>query len=308
MKSWHPIEIFYVLVTLASVFAILAGTIISFLPKFCEQNSTIKTRWQIFFSVLSISTLSCMAYGFFVEPYNLEVTHIVLKSNKLKKAQFRIVQFSDTHCDETPRVEKKLVAKLQELKPDAIIFCGDACNSREGLNNFKDIMRASEKVAPTFFAKGDWDFSFHPALDYLTGTQATFLFNKAFNIYKDNEAMWIAGTSTGSAGLIPEIFSKIPEKDFCIFAYHEPYPDVLPVTKKVDLFLTGHTHGGQIVFPLIGALITRSKYGYQYVSGMYDVNGTKMYVNRGIGMEGHFPRARFLSVPEITCFDIVPAD
>ena len=75
----------------------------------------------------------------------------------------------------------------------------------------------------------------------------------------------------------------------------------------MDLYLCGHTHGGQVALPLYGALITLSKFGKKYESGMYESNGTILYVNRGLGLEPKpAPQVRFFARPEITVFDIVP--
>ncbi|UCD15100.1 MAG: metallophosphoesterase, partial [Candidatus Omnitrophota bacterium] len=77
---------------------------------------------------------------------------------------------------------------------------------------------------------------------------------------------------------------------------------------NIDLYLAGHTHGGQVNVPFYGALITCSRYGKKYESGKYRVNNMVLYVNRGIGMEGgDAPRVRFLCRPQITIFDIGPA-
>ncbi|MHC4240332.1 MAG: hypothetical protein ACYSUC_11380 [Planctomycetota bacterium] len=75
---------------------------------------------------------------------------------------------------------------------------------------------------------------------------------------------------------------------------------------NVDLYLAGHTHGGQIALPFYGALITLSKFGKKYESGMHKVDDTVLYVNRGIG--GHAWSMRFFARPEITVFDIGPAE
>jgi len=73
----------------------------------------------------------------------------------------------------------------------------------------------------------------------------------------------------------------------------------------IDLYLSGHTHGGQIRLPLYGALITLATYGKRFESGLYRVGRTALYVNRGLGLEGGLaPRARFLCRPEITLFEL----
>jgi predicted MPP superfamily phosphohydrolase len=72
-----------------------------------------------------------------------------------------------------------------------------------------------------------------------------------------------------------------------------------------DWYLCGHTHGGQIRLPLIGALFSSSRLGRRFVMGRYTVGKLQLYVTRGVGMEGlGAPRARFLCPPEIVLWEI----
>ena len=68
----------------------------------------------------------------------------------------------------------------------------------------------------------------------------------------------------------------------------------------VDLYLAGHTHGGQWRVPGFGALLTSSQYWKRYEAGAYREGDTQLYVSRGIGLEGFgTPRARFFCPPEV---------
>jgi predicted MPP superfamily phosphohydrolase len=92
---------------------------------------------------------------------------------------------------------------------------------------------------------------------------------------------------------------------FTLLLYHTP--DVLPAAADVgvDLYLAGHTHGGQLRLPFLGALVTASIYGKRYEMGAYRQGNTLLYVSRGVGMEGKgAPRARFLCPPEIVLFTL----
>jgi len=73
----------------------------------------------------------------------------------------------------------------------------------------------------------------------------------------------------------------------------------------VDLYLAGHTHGGQVRAPLYGAIVTFSEFGKRYEMGPYRVGGTMLYVNRGIGFEPELPRVRFLARPEVAVIDLI---
>jgi predicted MPP superfamily phosphohydrolase len=77
----------------------------------------------------------------------------------------------------------------------------------------------------------------------------------------------------------------------------------------VDLYLGGHTHGGQLCLPFYGAIVTSSIYGRRYASGLFEEDGTTMYISRGMGLEGGgMPRARFLCRPEIVSLELVGSE
>ena len=79
-------------------------------------------------------------------------------------------------------------------------------------------------------------------------------------------------------------------------------PDMFPkVPKSVNLTLAGHTHGGQIRLPFIGAIFTASKYFNRYVMGLIDENGRKMIVTRGLGVS--IIPVRFNCLPELTVIE-----
>ena len=75
------------------------------------------------------------------------------------------------------------------------------------------------------------------------------------------------------------------------------------------MLLSGDTHGGQIVFPLLGPLIRIGRWdGKFHESGLHRIGKMWLYVNRGIGMEGGpVPRTRFFCPPEVALIEIVPA-
>jgi predicted MPP superfamily phosphohydrolase len=70
--------------------------------------------------------------------------------------------------------------------------------------------------------------------------------------------------------------------------------------KGVDLHLAGHTHGGQVALPFIGAPFTLSALPRKYARGLHEIGDHRIHVNAGIGMEGnHAPRIRFACPPQI---------
>jgi predicted MPP superfamily phosphohydrolase len=90
-----------------------------------------------------------------------------------------------------------------------------------------------------------------------------------------------------------------------LLLYHTPDLIETADREEIDLYLAGHTHGGQVRLPFFGAIVTMSAYGKQYEMGLYQLNPTTLYVSRGVGMEGMgLPRVRFLCPPEIVLIEL----
>ena len=101
------------------------------------------------------------------------------------------------------------------------------------------------------------------------------------------------------------LLGNIPPERFTILLYHTP--DLAPEASAAgaDLMLSGHTHGGQVRVPGLGAVYASSLYGKRFEAGRYLLDRMILYVSRGIGMEGlSAPRVRFLCPPEITLWEI----
>jgi hypothetical protein len=95
----------------------------------------------------------------------------------------------------------------------------------------------------------------------------------------------------------------IPDGAPVVLLAHEPdYADEAALSGKVSLQLSGHSHGGQVRLPLVGAL-ELPMLGEKYDMGLYDVDGMALYVTRGVGMVA--PHVRFNCRPEIARITLV---
>jgi predicted MPP superfamily phosphohydrolase len=266
-------------------------------------------------TVVGLASLGvlCMLYGRFVEPRWLEVTETRLPTARLPAGHrgVRIVHLSDLHSVEEPLLEDRLPGVVASLKPDLVVFTGDAANTPEGVATFRTCLAAIAKIAPTFCVKGNWDAAYFPEFERFAGTGATELDETSADIVVDGATVHVAGAGWIAAlqGLGPAL-SKLPPDGPVVAIFHAPYPDYVPprYTSRVDLICAGHTHGGQVALPFYGALLTFSKYGKKYERGLCRTDeGMWMYVNRGIGMEGfRMPRVRFCSRPEVALIELVP--
>ena len=249
----------------------------------------------------------CLLYGYFVEPRWIDVTETVIRTAKLKSAGFRIVQISDLHCDVTPRNEERAIQIIQRLKPDIIVATGDFLNRASALPRLQAMLRRLDAPLGKVAVKGNFDIGCWSDLDLFENTGFRVLDRDTAVVTKQEDAVAISGLSFGLPEAYRNVLQEPVDGRFRIFLFHTP--DLIEDVRGlgVDLYLCGHTHGGQVALPLYGALITFSKFGKKYEAGRYEFDGTMLYVNRGLGLEpAPAPQVRFLARPEIAVFDIVP--
>ncbi len=258
--------------------------------------------------VLAAVGLVCIAYGYFIEPNWLEVTHVRLPMAKLAPGAepIRIVHISDLHCGVKARLEEKLPRIIADLKPDLIAFTGDAANSEIGLERFHRCMTRLSAIAPTFAVQGNWDLGRGLGRDF-ADTGGTELVGQVVRKNLRGTEVYLVGAINDRWDKVEQALATVPPSALCIVLYHYPDEIYRASAAGVDLYLAGHTHGGQVTIPFYGALITLSAYGKRFEGGLYPVGKTYLYVNRGIGMEGgHVPRVRFCARPEVTVIELVP--
>lgn len=261
---------------------------------------------------LAIAGLGCMVYGRFIEPFWLEVRRIRLKAARLVGATrpVRIAHFTDAHCETYARLEEDVPDVIRDLKPDVICFTGDALNDRGSAWRFRRCMQRLAQIAPVLAVRGNWDVGIGPEVD-LFGRDggATELDDDAVKLNLAGADVWFAGASVRDESNVGQALNAAPDGACKVLLYHFPGP-ILDVAARgdVDLQLSGHTHGGQVAIPGYGALVTFSRHGKRFERGLYNVDGTHLYVGRGIGMEGRSaPRVRFHARPEVTLIELAPA-
>jgi predicted MPP superfamily phosphohydrolase len=257
---------------------------------------------------LAVTGVMCLIWGFFIEPYWIEVKTVEIPTGKLKHAAVRVVQISDLHCMKKVGNEEKVVEIINSLKPDIIIFTGDSANNIQGVVRFKDTMKRLNASLAKVGVRGNFDSRRLRDVNIFEGTGFTELDAASVELQKEGDKIRITGVTCDKEDIVGEVLKKAPAGDcFSIFLHH--FPDLIEdlAGNNIDLYLAGHTHGGQVALPFYGAIITLSKFGKKYESGLYKVGNTLLYVNRGIGMDGPpNPRARFFARPEITVFEIKP--
>lgn len=260
-------------------------------------------------------------YSTRLEPSWIEIVEVNVRLPGLPPAldSLTIAQLSDLHLG--PHVSARDIARAVEmtnaLEADLIVVTGDyvyesaaysapcaqelaALRAPHGtfavLGNH-DIWTGAEQVAANLSASG-MDVLRNRALPltvqgatlWLVGVEDTGLLAASFG---DFRALW-----QPAADALARLLEAIPPDDARILLVHNPdFTEMLPEA-RVDLALCGHTHGGQVRLPLLGAPIVPSCFGQKYAGGLVAGPQTTVYVNRGIGVIA--PPVRFNCRPEIT--------
>lgn len=257
--------------------------------------------------VLVVLAFACLLYGYFIEPRWIDVHVTTLHTAKVKDAGFRIVQISDLHCGRTALNEERVVRIVNNLKPDIIVATGDYLSDPAGLPRLREMLARLEAPLGKFAVTGNFDVYHWPQLDVLADSTFRALDRQTVVVTKGSDAIAITGVGYVRSGVPREPIEGFSDERFDVFLFHSPdwIEDVSHC--GVDLYLCGHTHGGQVALPGYGAVITFSKFGKKYESGLHRVGDTVLFVNRGLGMEPRpAPQIRFLARPQIAVFDILP--
>lgn len=277
-----------------------------------DKQVLVERRWVVL-PALAFAVVYglCFAWGTLIEADWVQTTTTEIKVAEpiLGHDRFRIVHLSDLHLDRIGRREERMMEQVRAAKPHLILLTGDYMNVRSGAVALDQILSALEAPFGVVGIEGNWDTKFVSA-DVFRRARATYLVDDSMVLERNGRRLRLVGQ-----GLYPgrPLRELLPPKDDgipTIYLHH--MPDALDQLRardpgqRVDLFLCGHTHGGQVCLPFWGAVVTLSKFHKTYESGLYTVDGMPMYVNRGVGSGGGgVPHVRFLARPEVAVIDLV---
>jgi len=270
-------------------------------------------------AALDLSITAAFLYATWIEPFRIGVTRAELRSPKLNgHAPLRLLHITDLHIEHITSREQKLLRLVEELSPDAILFTGDYLNlsfihDTHAQAKARDLLaRLCENGrGPVYAVTGSPPVDLPEVVPHIfEGLPITWLLDETDELHVNGHTIRLVGLRcTRERDLdVPRLRSILdgsPEHRFTLLLYHSP--DLMPEATElgVDLYLCGHTHGGQVRLPLFGALITSSDFWKRYEMGRYEEGNTTLYVSRGLGMEGlGAPRARFLAPPEVVLWNL----
>jgi len=270
-----------------------------------------KRRKRLLLAVLLLILLPVLlcVYATLVEPMwiRVELVTVTLANLPEEFDGYQIALLSDFHvsrlCPGSLWRVHRAVQKANRESPDLVLLAGDfSYHSTRLLPECFAALRKLKSVDGVLAVTGNhdhWD-GVAAVRRHLGDSHIPELENKHVAIERQGSRIWLAGVGdlwTDTAAVARAI-EGIPKGETIILLSHNP--DVAPRLRglPVDLLLAGHTHGGQVWLPIVGAPRVPSAYGNRYRAGYVREGSLQVYVTRGIGLI--YPPVRFLCPPEAT--------
>lgn len=238
----------------------------------------------------------------FLEPYWIETQEVVIESPQIP-SEFdgkKVVFLSDIHAG--PFFDQKrvndIVNQVNALHPDLILLGGDYVSGDSGYVNstFESLSKLQAPLGVyAVLGNSDPQYATWKAL------------NNSIITDIGNMGVWIGNGTKIRVGGVGDLSNDWQNQEaavdtatpenFVMLVSHEPdyFPEVNK--SKVDIVLSGHTHGGQITFFGIWAPFVPSKYGQKYRTGVVKEDNSTLIISNGVGTVG-LP-LRFFARPQI---------
>lgn len=276
-----------------------------------SRRSFLRTALQLALGTAALGA-GGWAYARAIEPEWIEVTHLHLILPRLSPAfrGYRLVQISDIHMDRWMTRDRLagVMRLANDQRADMVALTGDfvthgyrgrAADLASGLG----ALRGRDGIVAVLGNHDHWSDPVS-ARRVLHDVGVIELSNRVHVVRRGDAIMHVAGVDdywTGHAR-VEQVLDQLPAEGAAILLAHEPdFADISAPTGRFDLQISGHSHGGQVRIPLLGAPIL-PPFGQKYPLGLYRLGSMLQYTNRGVGMIS--PRVRLNCRPEITVYTL----
>lgn len=242
---------------------------------------------------------------------------IVLDRSTGPGFRLRILHISDLHMSGRSLFRRwrlrRYIQQIRRLQYDVVVHTGDMLDDADGIDQAVSFLREIADGRPVFAVPGNHDYHSYswlenilnvhtlrkwgwvgdiPLNDWLGRLGETagqegivFLTNEGRRVHLNGADIWLAGVDDLMLGApdMNRALATAPRDIPIILLSHNP--DLFPwaAMAGVDIVLAGHTHGGQVRLPCIGAVITRTHVGRDMATGLVRLGKAFLHVTRGLG-------------------------
>jgi predicted MPP superfamily phosphohydrolase len=251
-------------------------------------------RLRITFGAIVLFIAGAVFWGFLIEPGRLVIREETIQIDHWPQPLdgLRIAVLSDIHVDNWFITEKKLrtiVERTNQQQPELIVVLGDyiaggRARARVEPEVFAPLLKDLHAPLGVYSVLGnhDWWYNGAKVRKALEQNGVKVLENESARVDARGASFWLVGLADlwTQPQRVATTVATVPEGQPLIALTHNP--DIFPnVPQRVPLLLAGHTHGGQVRFPLIGPVVESSRYGW--VHGHVFADNHHLFVTTGIG-------------------------
>jgi len=251
-----------------------------------------------FLLIPAIVVAILMVYDLYRSNKLIETEQISLEFDTLPQGfdGFRIAHVSDLHGTQYGADNSELCKLISEQNVDIIVITGDYVDNKNDLDMVYGTAKALCEVAPVYFVAGNHEYgskNFDKVEKELVRAGVVVLQNEAVELERNGDKITLLGVDdpAGRADMISMEraveLAKTREPEFLIVLHHRYDRAEEAAELDIDLFLTGHAHGGLIRLPFTDGIIGPGRVVLpKRTSGYYNVNGMDMVTSRGLGNSG----------------------
>jgi hypothetical protein len=221
---------------------------------------------------------------------------------------FKILHLSDLHVDGLAGFAESISQTLHGLEADLCVLTGDYRFDISGpcddvYPNMEKILRSIDTRLGIFGILGNHDVSEEVAELERLGVKM--LVNEAVELSQGPDKAWVIGVDDPhyyGCDDLPQAMRVVPPGAFKILLVHTPEIIEEAACQGINLYLCGHTHGGQICLPWLGPLIVNANCPRKYTHGLWRYRNLQGYTSAGVGTSG--VPVRFFCPPEIALIEL----
>lgn len=249
-----------------------------------------------------LAIIISITLGIFYGNTKIKVSMYDIEDEKIPVSfeDYTIVQVSDLHNATFGKKQETLLGAIEQEKPDMVVITGDLIDSSStDVENAMEFVEGAVKLAPVYYVTGNHEAAIDKYLELekqLELAGVTILRNASVEIECEDYSIQLLGVDDPNFTKTDEMFdmstgimkNNLEEMDitdeYTILLSHRPELINIYSEYSIDLVLSGHAHGGQVIIPFIGGLVAPNQGFFpEYTEGIHEINNTKMIISRGLG-------------------------